>query len=1239
MAERSQVGVVSLGVNLDSSKLDTQANKLGNNLQQKFGNISRKIGRAFAVGLSVTALVKFSKKCLELGSDLQEVQNVVDSTFTSMSGKIDEFAKNAATQFGLSETMAKRYAGTFGAMGKAFGFAEKDAAEMSMALTGLAGDVASFYNIDQDAAYTKLKSVFTGETESLKDLGVVMTQTALDQYALQNGFGRTTKSMSEQEKVALRYRFVLDKLSTASGDFARTSGGWANQVRLLKLQFESLSATIGQVLIAALTPAIRALNSFMGALVKAANTFKSFIFSLFGLESEDMKTGSAAVTDAMYDIGDSTADASDGLGNVGDAASDAADDTASAAKKIQRSLAGFDQITKLTDQTGGSGSSGGSGNSGGSGTSGGSGNAGGLGDTSSALKDTAYSVASENGPLSKIQEKLLGIKDLFIDGFWEGFGDTAVLTSIKTHIDNIKSSLDEIFGTEKSRKALSDWFDSLVTLCGRVSGAAASVAATIVDNLLGGMDKWLTKNGDTIASWWQNMLGAWTTINDKVGELAIAIADIFSVFRSDDAKNCTSSIINMIYTPISNTLLLVSKFGSDFLTNVVKIVTDNKEKIKTALEGGIGRLSTILETIDSTASRVWGNIQKLYDDHISPIMDDIGDTMSDILGNLLDGWNNNISPVLDKLSKKFKDVMEDHVDPMLDSISDAIGAIFDLTKDLWDKVLDPLFKWISEHIMPVLAPIVELLGDTLLDALADASDNISAIARVIEKIATGLQTAIETITDFIDAIKKIPEKISAVLELVFGKDFNSNKTVWDSLEDENIFKIAGGTLAQSFKNVFGEDGKSGSFMDFVKDGVSATKSAVGRLGDGFSTVFGEKGEGGYFAKFTEKGIGATKSALGKIGSGFSNWFGDKGEGGIFAKFTDKGVDATKYAKGDKDAKGTFSKWFGDAGIGGIFAKFTSSGVVATKYAKGDKDAKGTFAKWFGGDGTGGLFGKYTTSGRTAVKYAKGAKDGKGTFKTWFGGDGTGGIFGKYTTDGRSATKYADADRTDKFNEVFGKDGAGGAFSKVKGKTVTVKVDVKYDDTTSKHLGEYAGMPKAPGGYNGGIFRNGSFHPFTSFASGGFPHGGQLFRARENGNPELVGTLRGSTAVMNNNQIVASVSSGVAKAISNIRFHMEGIGSFKGTDSMAVISRFTPPLAQAGIRTADNTGELVQVVRELSEASAGGSMVEVMQILKDILYILQHMDFDVKMDGASVKDRIVRLINANTRATGRCEIVC
>lgn len=288
------------------TRIDSQGfSKGAANLKSQFKGLSGSVGKlgiAIAAAFSVKEIVAFGKEAIKLGSDLQEVQNVVDVTFTTMNEQVNEFAKNAAKTAGLSETMAKRYVGTFGAMAKSFRFTEEEAYNMSTALTQMAGDVASFYNLTQDEAYTKLKSVFTGETESLKDLGVVMTQTALDDYALRKGLGKTTDQMSEQEKVALRYQFVLEQLSGASGDFLRTSNSWANQTRLLTLQFDQLKATIGQGLINVLTPAIQMLNELLEKLQETADAFKTFTESVFGDASGGVQSAVEGAADSAGDL-------------------------------------------------------------------------------------------------------------------------------------------------------------------------------------------------------------------------------------------------------------------------------------------------------------------------------------------------------------------------------------------------------------------------------------------------------------------------------------------------------------------------------------------------------------------------------------------------------------------------------------------------------------------------------------------------------------------------------------------------------------------------------------------------------------------------------------------------------------------------------------------------------------------------------------------------------------------------
>lgn len=323
------------------------------------GSAVKKIGLLIAGAFAVGKLVQFGKECVELGSDLAEVQNVVDVTFTTMSDKVNEFAKNAMTSAGLSETMAKRYVGTFGAMSKSFGFSEAQAYDMSTALTQLTGDVASFYNISQDLAYIKLKSVFTGETETLKDLGVVMTQSALDQYALANGYGKTTSEMTEQEKVALRLAFVQKQLSAASGDFIRTSDSWANQVRVMQLQLQSLKATVGQGLINIFTPVLKVINILLGKLATLANAFKSFTELITGKKSSGQTSGSGtglAGTDAIADTADQYGQAADNAEKLADANKDNAMATKKANKETKNYLSTLDEISKVSSISDGSAS-------------------------------------------------------------------------------------------------------------------------------------------------------------------------------------------------------------------------------------------------------------------------------------------------------------------------------------------------------------------------------------------------------------------------------------------------------------------------------------------------------------------------------------------------------------------------------------------------------------------------------------------------------------------------------------------------------------------------------------------------------------------------------------------------------------------------------------------------------------------------------------------------------------------
>lgn len=423
------------GVQNGVSAIKQSFNSLGSAVKK----IGLLIGGAFAVG----KLVQFGKECVALGSDLAEVQNVVDVTFTTMSDKVNEFAKNAMTSAGLSETMAKRYVGTFGAMSKSFGFSEAQAYDMSTALTQLTGDVASFYNISQDLAYIKLKSVFTGETETLKDLGVVLTQSALDQYALANGYGKTTSAMTEQEKVALRLAFVQKQLSAASGDFIRTSDSWANQVRVMQLQLQSLKATVGQGLINIFTPVLKVINILLGKLATLANAFKSFTELITGKKSSGQTSGSGAGlagTDAIADTADVYGSAANNAEQLADATNDNAKATKKANKETKNYLSSLDEIHKATST--GSNSSFTPSPSGGSG-----GASGGL---SGAVSNVDYgSLAEGETEIDKISDSAKKLADT-LKKLWKPFQEAwkkegkATITAAKTAFSSFGSLIASI---------------------------------------------------------------------------------------------------------------------------------------------------------------------------------------------------------------------------------------------------------------------------------------------------------------------------------------------------------------------------------------------------------------------------------------------------------------------------------------------------------------------------------------------------------------------------------------------------------------------------------------------------------------------------------------------------------------------------------------------------------------------------------------------------------------------------
>lgn len=668
------VGQIGLDLVVNQNQFDRQ--------MRGITNIASKAGKILAGAFAIKKITEFTSACLDLGSDLAEVQNVVDVTFSKMNEQVNNFAQNAVFQFGLSETMAKQYTGTFGAMAKAFGFVESEAYAMSTTLTGLAGDVASFYNITQGEAYTKLKSVFTGETESLKDLGVVMTQTALDQFALANGYGKTTAKMTEQEKVALRYAFVQQQLSLAQGDFARTSDSWANQVRILKLQFDSLRASLGQGFIAAVTPVIKVINTIMGKLVQLANVFSAFMKRLFGVKS-DSSSGIGAVASDVSSATNAMDNLSNSTSGVGSAAK-------KAAKEI-KGLMGIDEINTISST--------------GSDSDSGSGDSSGIGNIGMDDWDFSQQEKATDGLLSKVEVFADKVRNIFKN----------ISNFIKKHKEIILSIIGGLVSGIIAFFIAGNW--------GAITGAIASVIGWIelIPTALGLAGLALTTPAALIA-----------------GAVAVVTTAFLYLWQTSDSFrnaliNGWNALVSAL-TPYFKAIMGALKLVGDFLVTVLKpilfllwdawcTVVDNIVKVTMSLWTNC--IAPVVKFLGECLKKIIDGLNEIWQVW-KPTIEKIGEILIVI-------WNNCLKPVINWLGNEFIQAFRNvgnYINPILESLKIMFGGLIDFIVGVftgnWQKA------W--QGVQNIFRGIFDGLTNIAKKPLNAIIDAINAMIRGLNKI-------------------------------------------------------------------------------------------------------------------------------------------------------------------------------------------------------------------------------------------------------------------------------------------------------------------------------------------------------------------------------------------------------------------------------------------------------------------------------------------------------------------------
>lgn len=440
---------------------------------KKSFSLASAIGKVYATYWALFRGFRLLGDAIDISSSLTEVENVVRQTFGQYESLINNFAKTSIEKFGMSELSAKQFASRFQAMGTALDIPQGQMAKMSIRLTELAGDMASFYDVSQEDTAKSLQSVFSGTTAPMRRYGIDLTQATLKEWALKQGLDANISSMTQAEKAMLRYQYVLAHTTNITGDFARTADTWHNQITMLKENFKALGAVVGGGLINAFKPFIKVLNAVLQKVISFAEMVTNALGSIFGWMYEASKgAGISGLADDIGSASDGMDDLSNAAGNAGKNTGGIAKNAKKAKKEIQQATRAFDELKVISkqskDNTSGSGNKG-SGSGSGSGAGGGTGADGGLVQTDtifkkfkSNIKDLEGLGKAISGALINAMKKIKWEKVYakaegfgrglakFLNGLFEGqkgttlFGETGKL--IANSLNTVLHGLDS-FGT------------------------------------------------------------------------------------------------------------------------------------------------------------------------------------------------------------------------------------------------------------------------------------------------------------------------------------------------------------------------------------------------------------------------------------------------------------------------------------------------------------------------------------------------------------------------------------------------------------------------------------------------------------------------------------------------------------------------------------------------------------------------------------------------------------------------
>lgn len=855
--------------------------------KQAADNVKRQtsgLKTAFSKLAAFAGFAVLGKKLLDLGMYSTQMALEVSAAINQIKRQMGESSQSFlkwindnANAMNMSVGEATKYAGVYSNLFSTF---IKDSDKLS-AYTGkmlqTSAVVAEGTGRTMTDVMERIRSGLLGNTEAIEDLGI---QVGVSMIQSTNAFkkfsdGKSWDQLDFLTQQQIRLMAILEQATQKYGDtLASTVNG---RVNLFKSLLKDAALNIGNSFLPILNAIMPVLNSLAMALKNVTAKLAEFIGLMFNKKATVKDGAIGSANKGMKDLAGGAGDVADALGDADDASgglSDNLDDTAKSAKKAVKELlglAGFDEINALkkNDDSDDSNPKSPKGKKGKKGKNKGNG----------AFKDILPEIGLEDmnnnfkSIFDGLGDKLKGLFTLFNAGFNAAFRSEG-LERIKKALDRIKKTLTEIATDPQVVNAFNLMTQRIAYALGQVIGSIATTGVAIgvfvAESIANGLERQKERIKRSLVALFTNV----GEIAQSIGNIAQSLANAFyDVMTSVGAVRIGSAIVSAVLSVGATVVELGSNLARDWFRGFEKVITNNAPKLAKVFKTALNNIAPVFETIERAVNDFGNMLTRVYREHVRPVYDDVSKGVSKIVGIFIDGFNTHVNPVIKKFGEGFKKVYVEHVKPTIDKIGESLGGMYDAFKKLWDEILQPFFEWIAANVWPIIAPIVENIGNEFLNTLGLIFDIIGRLFEILRGVIDFLVGVFTG--DWSLAWQGILEILHAIFDPIvdwfsekFQSAYDAITTIFSDIgswfadrysDIKNALTSVGDWFSRKFKQAY--DGIVNTFQNigqWFADRYNDIKNALQSVGNWFTQKFQEAWNG-----------------LTTIFSGLGSWFGQR----------------------------------------------------------------------------------------------------------------------------------------------------------------------------------------------------------------------------------------------------------------------------------------------------------------------------------------------------------------------------